>query len=95
MRYQIAGSAGFIGSHLVAALTPRGDDVLVLEDLSTGTVEHLDERQARPRMHAHTERGALPRVASAGSVDLVDGSITNKALVDDCMFGSSPPPDGR
>jgi UDP-glucose 4-epimerase len=41
MRYLITGGAGFIGSHLVDALTTRGDSVLVLDDLSTGRIENL------------------------------------------------------
>ena len=42
MRYLITGGAGFIGSHLVDALTTRGDSVLVLDDLSTGRLENLE-----------------------------------------------------
>ena len=42
MRYLITGGAGFIGSHLVDALTMRGDSVLVLDDLSTGKRENLE-----------------------------------------------------
>jgi UDP-glucose 4-epimerase len=42
MRYLITGGAGFIGSHLVDALTTRGDSVLVLDDLSTGRRENLE-----------------------------------------------------
>jgi nucleoside-diphosphate-sugar epimerase len=42
MRYLITGGAGFIGSHLVDALTTRGDSVLVLDDLSTGRRDNLE-----------------------------------------------------
>jgi UDP-glucose 4-epimerase len=42
MRHLITGGAGFIGSHLVDALTTRGDSVLVLDDLSTGRIENLE-----------------------------------------------------
>ena len=37
----VTGGAGFIGSHLVDALTARGDDVLVLDDFSSGKRENL------------------------------------------------------
>lgn len=35
-RYLITGGAGFIGSHLAQALLAGGDDVIILDDLSTG-----------------------------------------------------------
>jgi nucleoside-diphosphate-sugar epimerase len=41
VRYLITGGAGFIGSHLADALIARGDDVLILDDLSTGNVENI------------------------------------------------------
>ena len=43
MRAIVTGGAGFIGSHVVDALVGRGDDVLVLDDLSSGRREHVDE----------------------------------------------------
>ncbi len=42
----VTGGAGFIGSHLCEALAARGDEVFVLDDLSTGrfeNIEHLPE----------------------------------------------------
>ena len=63
----ITGGAGFIGSHLVDALTTRGDSVLVLDDLSTGRRENIEH------------------VIESDLVELVEGSILDDDLVDDCM----------
>jgi UDP-glucose 4-epimerase len=41
MRSLVTGGAGFIGSHLVDALAARGDEILVLDDFSSGKRENL------------------------------------------------------
>jgi len=41
MRALVTGGAGFIGSHVVDALLARGDEVHVLDDLSTGKRENV------------------------------------------------------
>jgi len=42
-RIVVTGGAGFIGGHLADALVSRGDDVVVVDDLSTGSREHVPE----------------------------------------------------
>ena len=44
MRAIVTGGAGFIGSHVADALVERGDEVLVVDDLSRGRRENVDER---------------------------------------------------
>jgi UDP-glucose 4-epimerase len=51
MRYLITGGAGFIGSHLSDALIARGDEVFVLDDLSTGSVENIRHLKGHKRFH--------------------------------------------
>lgn len=41
MRALITGGCGFIGSHLAEALLARGDQVTVLDDLSTGKIQNI------------------------------------------------------
>jgi len=43
----VTGGAGFIGSNLVDALIERGEDVVVVDDLSTGRRANLDDALAR------------------------------------------------
>jgi len=51
LRHLITGGAGFIGSHLAEALIRRGEEVFVLDDLSTGSVENIRHLKANPHFH--------------------------------------------
>ena len=51
MRALITGGAGFIGSHLAEALLLRGDDVSILDDLSTGSVENVKHLKSSAKFH--------------------------------------------
>lgn len=48
MKILITGGAGFIGSHLAEALLERGDEVCVLDDLSTGSVSNVSAFRDHP-----------------------------------------------
>ena len=48
MRALITGGAGFIGSHLSEALLDAGDEVLILDDLSTGSIDNIAHLKGRP-----------------------------------------------
>jgi UDP-glucose 4-epimerase len=51
MRVLITGGAGFVGSHLAEAYLQRGDEVWVLDDLSTGGVQNIEHLMANPSFH--------------------------------------------
>jgi UDP-glucose 4-epimerase len=48
MRALITGGAGFIGSHLAEALLDAGHQVLVLDNLSTGSMDNIAHLKGRP-----------------------------------------------
>jgi UDP-glucose 4-epimerase len=73
VRYLITGGAGFIGSHVVAALLDRGDEVVGLDDFSTGKERNIE---------ALLDRGGFRMVE--GSVldrDLVDDAVSDCDVV--------------
>jgi UDP-glucose 4-epimerase len=71
MRALVTGGAGFIGSHVVDALLARGDEVRVIDDLSSGRRENLE-------------------TALAAGAQLIEGSITDRELIDS-VFGELRP----
>lgn len=67
----VTGAAGFIGSHLSEALVAGGQDVVALDDLSTGSRANLTVIQRSL---------VLP---GAGSFRFIEGSIEDRAVCDD------------
>jgi len=49
MRVLITGGAGFVGSHLAEALLERGDEVCVIDNLSTGSIDNIAHLKSQPR----------------------------------------------
>ena len=55
MRFLITGGAGFIGSHLAERLLDRGDRVVLLDNLSTGSMDNIRHLKASERMEYHLD----------------------------------------
>ena len=55
MRYLITGGAGFIGSHLAERLLDRGDRVVLLDNLSTGSMDNIRHLKSSERMEYHLD----------------------------------------
>ena len=70
MRVLVTGGAGFIGSHLTDALAARGDDVVVVDDLSAGRVGRLGEGVVLHKASI-TDAGALATVMEGSGAELV------------------------
>lgn len=49
----VTGGAGFVGSHLTEALIAAGERVIVVDDLSTGSIKNLDPCRAHPQLTVH------------------------------------------
>jgi nucleoside-diphosphate-sugar epimerase len=70
LRILITGGAGFIGSHLSDAYLERGDEVFVIDDLSTGSIENIRHLKDHPRFHY--------------TIDNVHNTPLTAELVDQC-----------
>ncbi len=70
MRLVVTGGAGFIGSHLSDAFLARGDDVTVVDDLSSGRPGRLDGR-AELRVASVTDAAALAAAVEAARPELI------------------------
>ena len=53
VRALITGGAGFIGSHLSEALLDAGPQVLVLDNLSTGSIDNIAHLKGRAGLRVH------------------------------------------
>jgi UDP-glucose 4-epimerase len=71
MRVLITGGAGFIGSHLTDVCLARGDEVFVLDDLSTGSIDNIEYHRNHPYFH-YTVGRVQNASATAELVDRCD-----------------------
>lgn len=62
-RVLITGGAGFIGSHLLDTLLSLGDDITIIDNLSTGRIENLAHCKDQVRFIESSVSDALPTLA--------------------------------
>src|SRR6202046_1715464 len=89
LRNLITGGAGFIGSHLAEALIARGDEVFVLDDLSTGSVENIRHLKKHERFH-HVFDSIMNKHLLAEMVDECDVVFHLAAAVGVRLIVESP-----
>lgn len=71
MRVLITGGAGFIGSHLSEALLSAGHEVMVIDDLSTGSIENIKHLKDDVHFEYHLD-SIFNRQLTAELVDYAD-----------------------
>jgi UDP-glucose 4-epimerase len=89
MRFLITGGAGFIGSHLSERLLARGDEVHIIDDLSTGSIENIQHLKSNPNFHYHIDTVTNTRL-TAELVDLCDTVFHLAAAVGVRLIVESP-----
>ena len=89
MRYLITGGAGFIGSHLSERLLEQGDDVVLLDNLSTGSMENIRHLKNSPHLEYHLD-GIENRQLLAELVDDADVIVHFAAAVGVKLIVESP-----
>ena len=89
MRVLITGGAGFIGSHLADAYLQRGDEVSVIDDLSTGTIENIRHLKSNPRF-SYTIDSVHNQPVTAELVDQSDVVVHLAAAVGVKLIVESP-----
>src|SRR5215510_828469 len=71
MRVLITGGAGFIGSHLAEKHLERGDEVYIIDDLSTGAIENIRHFKEHPKFAYYLDSISNIQL-TAEMVDLCD-----------------------
>ena len=89
MRYLITGGAGFIGSHLSDRLLEQGEHVVLLDNLSTGSMENIRHLKNSPHLEYHLD-GIENRQLLAELVDDADVIVHFAAAVGVKLIVESP-----
>jgi UDP-glucose 4-epimerase len=89
MKALITGGAGFVGSHLAEALLARGDEVFILDNLSTGSIENIEHLKEDKRFHYAID-SVMNEPVMAELIDRVDVVFHLAAAVGVRLIVESP-----
>ncbi|MCG6925895.1 MAG: GDP-mannose 4,6-dehydratase [Acidobacteria bacterium] len=89
MKALITGGAGFLGSHLAERLLEKGDEVHVIDDLSTGSIENIESLKGRAAFH-YTIETIMNEPVLAELVDRADVVFHLAAAVGVRLIVESP-----
>src|SRR5499433_1209108 len=89
MKVLITGGAGFIGSHLAEAHLKRGDEVFIIDDLSTGSMENIGRIKGVSKFHYYLD-SVTNHHLMAELVDMCDAVYHLAAAVGVRLIVESP-----
>ncbi|MBU1148729.1 NAD-dependent epimerase/dehydratase family protein [Patescibacteria group bacterium] len=88
MKIVVTGGAGFIGSHIVDGLVEKGHQITVIDDLSSGLQENINEKAEFSQLDI-ANKEAISKLFAENSYDLVVHAAAQKNVrysVDDPQF---------
>ena len=89
MKVLITGGAGFVGSHLAEALLARGDQVEILDNLSTGSIDNIEHLKGA-RGFRYTVDSVMNEPVTAEVIDRADVVFHLAAAVGVRLIVESP-----
>ena len=89
MKALITGGAGFVGSHLAEALLARGDEVQLLDNLSTGSIDNVEHLTGQ-RGFRYTIDSVMNEPVAAELIDRADVVFHLAAAVGVRLIVESP-----
>lgn len=83
----ITGGAGFIGSHLAEKLLVKGEEVFILDNLSTGRAENLQHLKSNKKLHftkgdVRDEKKLKKLIKKADQIYHLAASVGVKTVID-------------
>lgn len=81
MKILVTGGAGFIGSHVVDAYIEHGYEVVVIDNLSNGKVEHINKKSKFMNIDIIKDKRWLETIFQEEKFDLVNHHAAQKSVV--------------